>query len=154
MSQATSTRNSNPSKLPSSASPATPPFHHLPVEDIELDDGLDDHELSDNNSDNSELPANKRNMGSLYRKDDNASGDGGGGAKKMSEVANAISSCLALSFFSISMILANKVRYVREWIRNQSWMLDGCRGGLAGWLPVRGLVDWFCVPAGFVLREE
>eukprot|EP00752_Nemacystus_decipiens_P016768 g15005.t1 len=69
-----------------------------PVEDIELDDGLDDHELSD-----SEQQQLEENM--AYR---NQSSGGHGSVKRMGEVANAISSCLALSFFSISMILANK----------------------------------------------
>lgn len=100
MSKATSTRS--PSKLPSSAPASTPAFHH-PVEDIELDDGLDDHELSDSE----QLDNKNTTMGSAYRSEDSS---GANGVKKMGEVANAISSCLALSFFSISMILANKVR--------------------------------------------
>ncbi|CAM9926190.1 unnamed protein product [Pylaiella littoralis] len=106
MSQATSTHTSSASKAVSFGPPASPPFQR-PVEDVELDDGLDDHALSGDSG--SELPASaaEKNMGSLYRKDDDNS-SGGGGTKKMSEVANAVSSCLALSFFSISMILANK----------------------------------------------
>lgn len=108
MSEAVDTHTSSASKVASSGPPATPPFHR-PVEDIELDDGLDDHELSGGSE--SEFPASssavEKNMGSMYKQGDNASG---GGTKKMGEVANAISSCLALSFFSISMILANKVR--------------------------------------------
>lgn len=98
---ATSTRaSSSPSKPPPSSAAATPASQHPAVEDIELDDGLDDHELSDSER---QLDQHK-NMG--YRNEDSG---GAGGVKKMGEVANAISSCAALSFFSISMILANKV---------------------------------------------
>ena len=97
---ATSTGTSSLPTPASSSAPATPAFQR-PVEDIELDDGLDDHELSD-----SDQQIEKQNMGSRYRNEDSSAG----GVKKMGEVANAISSCVALSFFSISMILANKVR--------------------------------------------
>lgn len=109
MSQAASTKTSSAAKVASSGLPANPPFHRA-VEDIELDDGLDDHELSgDSESELPASPAAEKNMGSaLYRKDgDNSSSSSS--TKKMSEVANAISSCMALSFFSVSMILANKV---------------------------------------------
>lgn len=100
MSKATSIRTSSPSK-PAPLSPAATPAFQRPVEDIELDDGLDDHELSD--SEQQQQIEKKQNMG--YRNEDAAASN----VKKMGEVANAISSCLALSFFSISMILANKV---------------------------------------------
>ncbi|CAM9195790.1 unnamed protein product [Hapterophycus canaliculatus] len=91
---------SSPSKLPGSQSLAPSPFPQA-IEDVELDDRLDDNELSE-----SETLDKEGRMGSVPRIGDNSSSQGG--AKKMGEVANAISSCLALSFFSISMILANK----------------------------------------------
>lgn len=118
MSTATGTRTSSPSKIPSSASTATPAFQHL-VEDIELDDGLDDHELSDSEQ-------LTKNMGG-YRNDDSSSTAGTSGVKKMGEVANAISSCTALSFFSISMILANKVR-----VRWFGWYVSAEKEGESG----------------------
>eukprot|EP00903_Cladosiphon_okamuranus_P010193 g9652.t1 len=89
------TRSSSPSK-PASPSLVATPVSQRPVEDVELDDGLDDHEPSDSEKDK------KQNMG--YRNEHSSTSS----TKKMGEVANAISSCLALSFFSISMILANK----------------------------------------------
>lgn len=91
---------SSPPKPQPSPAPPTPAFHN-PVEDVDLDDGLDDHELSGGEE---QLVGKK--MGSTYRSD-------GAGSVKMGAVANAISSCAALSFFSISMILANKVRGMR-----------------------------------------
>lgn len=111
--------------------PPVPPAAHraAAVEDVDLDDGLDDNELSDGGSETgaAAVGAKKNTMGSVYRKGDD---DDEGGGKKMSEVANAISSCTALSFFSISMILANKVCGVwcgvRESIfRVLSWLLGG-----------------------------
>ncbi|CAM9669631.1 unnamed protein product [Scytosiphon promiscuus] len=89
----------SPTKLDSSPPSTSSPFPRA-VEDVELDDCLDDNELSENEN------LDEGRMGSVYRNGDNSSSQGG--VKKMSEVANAISSCLALSFFSISMILANK----------------------------------------------
>lgn len=90
--------SSTPSKLQTSSAAPTPAPHN-PVEDIELDDGLDDHELSEGEE------QVEKNMGSAHRSD---------GAVQMGVVANAIASCCALSFFSISMILANKVRRGRS----------------------------------------
>lgn len=102
--QPSASSSGTPSQLRASPSAATPTLPRA-VEDIELDDGLDDNELSEGET----TIDNGSSMGSIYRNGDNNSSSAGG-AKKMSEVANAISSCLALSFFSISMILANKVR--------------------------------------------
>lgn len=109
--------NGSPTKLSSPSSSAYPPLAQA-VEDVELDDCLDDNELSD-----SETLDKESSMGSVYRNGDNNTQ---GGVKKMSEVANAVSSCLALSFFSISMILANKVRTPL----------------LLLWLPVWFVVGW------------
>lgn len=136
MSQATSTHTSSASKAASFGPPASPPFQR-PVEDVELDDGLDDHALSGDSG--SELPASaaEKNMGSLYRKDDDNS-SGGGGTKKMSEVANAVSSCLALSFFSISMILANKVR---DRVGHCVLLCDRC---CALFCPMRSQITYSC----------
>lgn len=107
----TSSANSGASKPPlSSAATSVPPavaHRAAAVEDVDLDDGLDDNELSDGSSSETAAVVGERIMGSVYRKGDHD--EQGGGKKKMSEVANAISSCMALSFFSISMILANKV---------------------------------------------
>ncbi|CAB1118787.1 unnamed protein product [Ectocarpus sp. CCAP 1310/34] len=97
----------------SSSKPSLPPALSVPpaahraaaVEDVDLDDGLNDNELSDGGSETSAAVGKKNTMGSVDRKGDN---DHPGGGKKMGEVANAIASCAALSFFSISMILANK----------------------------------------------
>ena len=101
-----------PSPPPLAASSATAPSDLQPkqlaaAEDTDLEE-LDDNELSD-----SETPADM----ALYRtqqqqvQQQQLQGDPmNGGGKKLSEVANAIASCSALSFFSISMILANKVR--------------------------------------------
>lgn len=91
--------HSSPSSLPAgpSAAPAsTSSFvsKQLAAEDVELDD-LDDNDLSETSA------AAAKSM--AYH------GSQGGGPGKLGEVANAIASCSALSFFSISMILANKV---------------------------------------------
>lgn len=97
------TRPSSPPP-PLAPSPATAqsdlqPKQLAAAEDTDLEE-LDDNELSDSDM-------------ALYRtqqqvQQQQQTMDGGG--KKLSEVANAIASCSALSFFSISMILANKVR--------------------------------------------
>lgn len=116
MSKATSTATSSLTTPTPSSATATSAFQH-PVEDIELDDGLDDHELSDSEQQQLET----RNMGSRYRNEDTSSGPSG--VKKMGEVANAISSCVALSFFSISMILANKVRVCTLFCSQKSCVL-------------------------------
>lgn len=98
-----------PSPSPLATSSARAPSDLQPkqlaaAEDTDLEE-LDDNELSD-----SETPGNM----ALYRtqqqvqQQQQVQADGGG--KKLGDVANAIASCSALSFFSISMILANKVR--------------------------------------------
>lgn len=99
---------SNPSsttpKLPV-ASPVAQLSHHskldaqLATEDADLDH-LDDNDLT-SDEENSMALRNQQQMGSI-----NTSSSQPG---KLGEVANAIASCSALSFFSISMILANKV---------------------------------------------
>lgn len=119
MSKATSTATSSLTTLTPSSATATPVFQR-PVEDIELDDHLDDHELSDDSS-SEQQQLETRNMGSRYRNEDSSSGPSG--VKKMGEVANAISSCVALSFFSISMILANKVRVCTLFCSQKSCVL-------------------------------
>lgn len=96
-------KHSSPSSLPnvapaSSSSNFNP--EQLATEDIELDD-LDDHDLSQTTTTTTSTAVSGKIM--AYR------GSQGSGPGKLGEVANAVASCSALSFFSISMILANKV---------------------------------------------
>lgn len=99
-----------PSPSPLATSSARAPSDLQPkqlaaAEDTDLEE-LDDNELSD-----SEAPGNMalyRTQQQVQQQQQQVQADGGG--KKLGDVANAIASCSALSFFSISMILANKVR--------------------------------------------
>lgn len=68
---------------------------------------LDDNELSDSETPGPNM-ALYRTQQQVQQQQQQLQANGGG--KKLGEVANAIASCSALSFFSISMILANKVR--------------------------------------------
>lgn len=79
----------------------------------ERDDDLDDHDLNDEHvdpeSEGKDSIATSSNKGVQQPKNKM----GATGMKKLGVVANAIASCAALSFFSISMILVNKVRLYR-----------------------------------------
>lgn len=97
---------SPPPSSPLAPSPATTPSHLQPkqlaaAQDADLEE-LDDNELSD-----TETPGNMALYRTPQQVQQQANMEGSG--TKLSEVANAIASCCALSFFSISMILANKV---------------------------------------------
>lgn len=86
--------------LPSSAIHPTPPLS-FSVDDADLDDCLDDNEFT---AEEQEEAVTAVAM-AAYRPPPTPEA-----AKNLSKVANAVASCSALSFFSISMILANKVR--------------------------------------------
>lgn len=94
---------SSPPKILSENTPAA--YKNLP----ERDDDLDDHDLNDEHVD-PELEG-KDSIATHSNKSVQQSKNimGASGIKKLGVVANAIASCAALSFFSISMILVNKV---------------------------------------------
>lgn len=95
---------SSPTKNLSDITPTA--YKNLP----ERDDDLDDHDLNDGHEDTLPESEGKDNIATSTNKSVQESKDRvGATGMRLGVVANAIASCAALSFFSISMILVNKV---------------------------------------------
>ena len=98
------TRGSGSAPPNNSSAITSAAYRNLP----ERDDDLDDHDLNDGHFDN--LPdAKDRDKTVTADSKMTVHAEDPKGVNKLGVVANAISSCAALSFFSITMILVNKV---------------------------------------------